>query len=299
VIQQFCHKIVSAHAFQNSIIGVILFAGLLVGLETYPSIEQRFGRVMDVLDIIVIVLFTAEVLVKVGAEGAKPWRYFRDPWNVFDFIIVTACFLPFDNQYITVLRLIRLLRVLRLLHALPKLQILVGALFKSIPSMGYVAVLMGLLFYVFAITGVLLFGKNDPLHFGTLTHSLMSLFQTVTLEGWIELLNIQVHGCDKVGYDAFKALCTHPQQIAVAPLFFITFILLGTFILLNLFIGVILNGMEEARNDLAELKRKQAVANPRAYDLKRIETEIEKLNLNLKTLQVTRIRFREKTGEDA
>ncbi len=296
---QFCKKIAAAPAFQNSIIGVILFAGLLVGLETYPAIEQRYGRILDIVDIVIIVLFTAEVLIKIGAEGAKPWRYFRDPWNVFDFIIVTACFLPFDNQYITVLRLIRLLRILRLLRALPKLQILVNALFKSIPSMGYVAVLMGLLFYVFAIAGVFLFGKNDPLHFGNLSQSLLSLFQTVTLEGWIELLNIQLHGCDKVGYEAFKALCTHPQQMALAPLFFITFILLGTFIMMNLFIGVILNGMEEARNELADLKKKEAAANPRAYDLKRIEVEVEKLNTSLKTLQITKIRFREKGDEDA
>lgn len=298
VIQDLCQKITKAPAFQNSIIGVILFAGVLVGVETYPYMEQRFGKVLDVLDILIIVVFTAEVVIKIGAEGSKPWRYFRDGWNVFDFLIVTACYLPFDNQYITVLRLIRLLRVLRLLRALPKLQVLVGALFKSIPSMGYVAVLMGLLFYVFAIAGVLLFGKNDPLHFGTLGKSLMSLFQTVTLEGWIELLNIQLHGCDKVGYEQFKALCTHPQQIIIAPVFFISFILLGTFILLNLFIGVILNGMEEARNDLADLKRREAAVNPRAYDLKRIETEIAKLNENLKTLQVTRIRFREKEDGD-
>lgn len=278
---------------------MILFAGLLVGVETYPAVEQRFGRILDVLDIAIIVIFTAEVVIKIGAEGAKPWRYFRDPWNVFDFIVVTACYLPFDNQYITALRLIRLLRVLRLLRALPKLQILVGALFKSIPSMGYVAVLMALLFYVFAIAGVFLFGKNDPLHFGNLGQSLLSLFQTVTLEGWIELLNIQVHGCDKVGYEAFKTLCTHPQQIPLAPLYFISFILLGTFVLLNLFIGVILNGMEEARNELAELKQKAAVANPRAYDLKRIQDKIEKLNESLKTLQVTRVRFREKNEGDA
>jgi voltage-gated sodium channel len=298
MVVQFCKKIAAARWFQNSIIGVIIFASLIVGFETYPEIELRFGRVLDILDIAVIAIFTVEVLIKIGAEGSKPWNYFRDAWNVFDFIIVTACYLPFDNQYITVLRLIRLLRVLRLLRALPKLQVLVGALFKSIPSMGYVALLMGLLFYVFAIAGVLLFGRNDPVHFGNLTKSLLSLFQTVTLEGWIELLNIQLYGCDKFGYEPFKALCTAPSPVPIAPAFFIAFILLGTFIFLNLFIGVILNGMEEARNDLADLKRKEASANPRAYDLKRIESEIEKLNTSLRTLQVTKVRFREKNAED-
>ncbi|MBN8220479.1 MAG: ion transporter [Spirochaetes bacterium] len=296
---QICQQIAHSRSFQTFITVVIILASILVGVETYPTMEERYGRLLHILDIAIIAIFTAEVIIKILAEGAKPWDYFRDAWNIFDFIIVTACFLPFDNQYITVLRLIRLLRVLRLLRALPKLQILVGALFKSIPSMGYVALLMGLLFYVFAIAGVLLFGKNDPLHFGTLGSSLLSLFQTVTLEGWVELLNIQLHGCNKVGYEPFKTLCTQPQQIAIAPVFFISFILIGTFILLNLFIGVILTGMEEARNELAEHKMKEAASNPRSYDLKKIQNEIEKLNSGLKTLQVTRVRFREKNSEDS
>ena len=296
-MQALFKRIAHARSFQSFITVVIVLASILVGVETYPEME-KYHRILHVLDLMIITIFTIEVAVKIAAEGAKPWNYFKDSWNVFDFVIVTACFLPFDNQYITVLRLIRLLRVLRLLRAFPKLQILVGALFKSIPSMGYVALLMALLFYVFAIAGVLLFGKNDPMHFGTLGRSLLSLFQTVTLEGWIELLNIQVHGCDKIGYEPFKTLCTHPQQIAIAPAFFITFILIGTFILLNLFIGVILTGMEEARNELADLKLKDASANPRAYDMKRVENEIEKLNATLKTVRITKVKIRDLEQED-
>jgi voltage-gated sodium channel len=291
-------QITAARWFQSFITVVIVLASVLVGIETYPDIEKEYHAVLHVLDLMIISIFTFEVAVKILAEGRHPWRYFRDAWNVFDFIIVTACFLPFDNQYITVLRLIRLLRVLRLLRAFPKLQILVGAIFKSIPSMGYVSLLMALLFYVYAIAGVLLFGRNDPLHFGTLGRSLLALFQTVTLEGWIELLNIQLYGCDKIGYEAFKHLCTAPSVTPIAPLFFISFVLVGTFVLLNLFIGVILTGMEEARNELADLKLKEASANPREYDLKRIESEVEKLNAGLKTLHVTRVRFREKSEDE-
>ena len=289
-----------AHArwFQNTITIVIVLASILVGIETYPQIEQHYHRLLHALDLAIITIFTVEVIVKIGAEGAHPLRYFRDPWNVFDFIIVAACFLPFENQYITVLRLIRLLRVLRLLRAFPKLQVLVGAIFKSIPSMGYVSLLMGLLFYLYAVAGVLLFGKNDPVHFGTLSSSLLSLFQTVTLEGWVELLNIQLYGCDKFGYEIFKSQCTQPSTHAIAPLFFISFVLVGTFVLLNLFIGVILTGMEEARNELADLKSKEASVNPREYELKRIETEIARLNDSLRTLHVTKVKFRTKEEED-
>jgi voltage-gated sodium channel len=292
-------QIASARWFQNSITVVIVLASVLVGLETYAEIEKHYHSLLHTLDLLIIGIFTFEVVVKIGAEGRRPFRYFRDPWNVFDFVIVAACYLPFDNQYITVLRLIRLLRVLRLLRAFPKLQILVGAIFKSIPSMGYVSLLMALLFYVYAIAGVLLFGKNDPVHFGNLSSSLLSLFQTVTLEGWVELMNIQLHGCDKVGYEAFRELCTEPTRNYIAPLFFISFILVGTFVLLNLFIGVILTGMEEARNELAEMKMKETSLSPRAYDLQKIEAEIAKLNDALRTLKVVRVKYRNKSEEDA
>jgi voltage-gated sodium channel len=245
---------ISTHRwFQNFITFVIVLASILVGVETYPEMEKRYHALLHVLDIAIITIFTIEVAIKIGAEGTKPWRYFKDAWNVFDFVIVTACFLPFDNQYITVLRLIRLLRVLRLLRAFPKLQILVGAIFKSLPSMGYVSLLMALLFYVYAIAGVLLFGKNDPAHFGNLNSSLLSLFQVVTLEGWADILYTQLYGCDKFSNEAFKQLCTQPQAVSIAPLYFISFVLIGTFVMLNLFIGVILTGMEEARHELAHL----------------------------------------------
>lgn len=291
-------RIAASRLFQNFITIVIILASVLVGIETYPELEKKYHGLLHTLDLLIIGIFTVEVVVKIGAEGRRPLRYFRDPWNVFDFVIVAACYLPFENQYITVLRLIRLLRVLRLLRAFPKLQILVGAIFKSIPSMGYVSLLMGLLFYVYAIAGVLLFGHNDPVHFGNLNSSLLSLFQTVTLEGWVELMNIQLHGCDKVGYEAFKELCTHPAHSYFAPVFFISFILVGTFVLLNLFIGVILTGMEEARQELADLKMKEVAADPRSYDLQRIQAEIAKLNDTLKTLRVIRVKYREKSEEE-
>lgn len=280
--------------FQNFITVIIILASILVGVETYPEIEKKYHTLLHALDLAIITIFAIEALLKILAEIPKPWRYFRDGWNIFDFTIVAACFLPFDNQYITVLRLIRLLRVLKLLRAFPKLQILVGAIFKSIPSMGYVSLLMILLFYVYAIAGVFLFGHNDPMHFGNLHNSLLSLFQVVTLEGWGEIMNIQLYGCDKIGYEAFKHLCTTPTVTSIAPLYFISFVLIGTFVILNLFIGVILTGMEEARNELADLKIKAEAKNPREADLKRIENDIEKLNSHLTTLTVTKVKFRAK-----
>lgn len=289
-------RISTSRLFQIFITFVILTASALVGVETYPEIEKQHQRLLDLLDHIIIAIFVLEIVIKIVAEGKKPWRYFADAWNVFDFLIVAACFLPFDNQYITVLRLIRLLRALRLLSAFPKLQVLVSAIFKSLPSMGYVWILMGLLFYVYAVAGVLLFGKNDPLHFGNLSSSLLSLFQVSTLEGWPEILNVQLYGCDKFGYENFKNLCVAPSAASWSPAYFISFILLGTFILVNLFVGVVLNGLEEARAELAEQKFNDS-KTPRERDRRRVEAEIAKLNASLKVLRVARVKFAKKTTD--
>jgi voltage-gated sodium channel len=141
-----------------------------------------------------------------------------------------------------VLRLVRVLRVLRLVTAVPRLQLLVGALIKSVPSMSYVALLLCLLFYVYAVAGVALFGANDPANFGTLPTAGLTLFQVVTMEGWTDLMHAQ-----------FEA---YPGR-AVPVMYFLSFILIGTMIILNLFIGVIVNGMDEARQEMAEEERER------------------------------------------
>lgn len=258
-MQRFCKQIADAAWFQNTITIVIILAGVLVGVETYQDFAARHNAVIHVLDQIIIWIFVAEVLVKMAAEGKRFHRYFTDPWNVFDFIIVAACFLPVDAQYVMVLRLARLLRVLKLVRALPKLQILVGALLKSIPSMAYVSLLLLLLFYVYAVAATFMFGANDPVHFKTLPLSMLSLFRAVTLEDWTDLMYINRDGCANYGYDGMSHLCTASEAYPIgSPLVFVSIVLLGTMIILNLFIGVIMNGMDSAQeeNELAEKARR-------------------------------------------
>lgn len=252
-------RIRDSSRFQNLITLVIIAAGALVGVETYPAMREAHGGVLHLLDQVVLWIFVAEVVVKMGAEGSRPWRYFRDPWNVFDFFVVAASFMPVGGQTVVVLRLVRLLRVLKLVRALPKLQLLVSALLKSIPSMAYVSVLLFLLFYVYGVAAVFLFGENDPVHFGSLQLALLSLFRTVTLAGWESLMYTQMHGCAAYGYESMPALCTDSlAQPLVAPAFFVSFVLLGTMIILNLFIGVIMSGMDEAHREADDEVRAQA-----------------------------------------
>src|SRR5262245_9166839 len=162
---ELARRLAEATWFHYFITGVIVLAGALVGVETSPAMIERYGATLHLLDGVILGIFVLEIVIKLLAEGRTPWRYFRDPFNCFDFAIVAVSLLPLGAQYVTVLRLLRLLRVLRLVHALPRLQILVSALLKSIPSMGYVAVFLGLLFYVYGVAGVFLFGPNDPARF--------------------------------------------------------------------------------------------------------------------------------------
>lgn len=283
-------KVANAKWFTQFVTAVILLAGVIVGLETYPSIVEKHETLLHLLNRVILGIFTIEVIVKMGAEGSKPWRYFRDPWNVFDFLIVAAAYMPVDAQFVTVLRLARVLRVLKLVRALPKLQILVSALLKSIPSMGYVSLLLLLLFYLFAVTGTFLFSENDPVHFRNLQLSMLSLFRVVTLEDWTDVMYIQMYGCDGYGYGGMEHLCTAPKAYPlVGAGFFVVFVLIGTMIVLNLFVGVIMTGMDEAQKEQSlarELEDRPSTVQGDINDLLKqtadLQSTIERLQHQLK-----------------
>lgn len=275
-------KLTHSSYFQNFITAVILVAGVVVGLETSKSIMESHHGLLHILDQTILWIFVAEAVLKLTAAMPRPWEYFKDPWNIFDFTIIVVSFMPFDGHYITVLRLARLLRVLRLVRFLPGLQLLVSALLKSIPSMGYVGLLLGLTFYLYAVAGVFIFGQNDPVHFGSLPGAFMTLFQTVTLEGWIETFTIQKLGCAAVDYP-FKELCTQSDPSPVfAPIYFISFILIGTMVVLNLFIGVIMSSMEEAQQERAEMHRDEITP---AQQIEQLEKQVAEIGSLLKTLK--------------
>lgn len=228
-------RFVDASWFQRLVILTILIAGVLAGIETDAAMVATYGPLLRSLDAIVLGIFIVEAILKLSARWPRPWDYFRDGWNVFDFAVIVLCLLPMDSQFAVVLRLGRTLRLLRLVSALPKLQLLVGALIKSFSSMGYVGLLLGIMFYIYAIAGVHLFGGHDKEHFGSLSLAFLTLFQTITLDDW-KFLFVSAQG----------------SSPAVAAVYFISFILLGTMIMLNLFIGIIMNSMEEMHAELEE-----------------------------------------------
>lgn len=299
-VSSFFLKIANSTWFQSLIIAVILLAGVVVGIQTYELSSETvrgYSNLLSVIDTTILIIFTIEVVVKVLAEGNKPWNYFTDPWNIFDFLIVAVCYLAFvmptiDAGFIAVLRLARILRVFKLVTALPKLQMLVGALLKSIPSMFYVGILLGLLFYIYAAMGVFVFGENDPVHFGSLHKSMLSLFRVVTLEDWTDIMYINMFGCDVNiwGYGP-ESGCLNPKaNPIVGAFFFVSFVLIGTMIVLNLFIGVIMSAMDEVREEEEErVALEKALATNSGTSIEQhidqIGTQIDSLKKELELLK--------------
>jgi voltage-gated sodium channel len=258
------NALVRARWFETTILIVIILAGVLAGLETSPALVARYGTQLEALDLFVLAIFIVEIALKIAVHGRQPWHYFRDGWNVFDFTIVALCCLPMNAQFAAVLRLARALRLLRLVTALPRLQLLVGALLKSLGAMGYVGLLLALMFYIYGVAGVHLFREADASHFGSLKAALLSLFQVITLDNWSEI------------YRAAR-----PGAPLATPIYFISFILLGTMIMLNLFIGIIMNSMSEMHAEIAERDRQRHVNETDAAtiedDLLLLEQQIESL----------------------
>lgn len=265
--------VIESKPFHHVIVAVILLAGVVAGLETNPDLMARHGRLLHSLDRIILGVFLIEALLKMAAHGRRPWRYFADGWNVFDFGIVVICLLPAGGPFAAVLRLARALRLLRLVSALPKLQLLVGALLKSLSAMGYVSLLLGLLFYIYAIAGIHLFGPHDPQNFGSLPAAFLSLFRLVTLDNWADLFHGQL---------------PHVPGLTVA-IYFVTFIVFGTMIILNLFIGIIMNSMAEMHDEIAARERAQqeSSTHERSFeeDLRALEAEAGELQNRLARLR--------------
>ena len=253
--------------FQMFFIGIILLSGVVVGLDSYPEISEEYGTILHFLDSIILGLFVFEICVKLISFGPRVHEFFKDGWNIFDFIIVSACFLPFDGQSIIVLRLLRVLRIVRLVGTIPELKLIVNTLLKSIPSLGYFGVLLFILFYMYACLGTFLFRENDPIHFESLHLSLLSLFRVATLEDWTDIMYTAIYGCQNYGYSGMGELCKNSNAFPFLGWFyFVSFVLLATFVFLNLFIGVIISNMEDIKQkerlrldpELASLEKSEA-----------------------------------------
>jgi len=218
-------ELIEGKRFQAVIIGLIAFNSLVLGLETSATVMGAVGGPLVFVDRLVLAVFVVELSLRIAAYG---WRFFRDPWNVFDFVVVGIALVPASGPF----AVLRALRVLRLISTVPRMRRVVQALMTAIPGMGAIIALLMLLFYVGAVIATKLYGGSFPEWFGTLGESLYTLFQVMTLESW------------SMGI-VRPVLEVHPY----AWLFFVPFIPVTAFTILNLFIAVIVNAMQSQHDD--------------------------------------------------
>lgn len=213
---------------QRSLIVLILVNALILGLETSPSLMADWGTWLVAADRAILAVFVVEIALKLAVHR---FNYIRDPWNVFDFTVVAIALIPASGP-LAVLRALRVLRVLRLITMVPSMKRVVGGLLSALPGLGSVSAIIGIVFYVSAVIATKLFAGQFPELFGDLGRTAFTLFQVMTLEGWaMEVVR--------------PVMAVYP----LAWIFFLLFILASTFTLLNLFIAVIVNAIQQEHGD--------------------------------------------------
>ena len=222
---------------------LIVINAIILGLETVPQAMESYGEFLLALDHIILGVFVIEILLRIYAHRLA---FFRDPWSLFDFTVVAIALVPASGP-LAVLRALRILRVLRLLTLVPSMRRVVGALLGSIPGLSSIALVLLLIYYVFAVIATKLFGEHFPQWFGSIGESLYSLFQIMTLESW------------SMGI-VRPVMVEHPY----AWIFFIVFILIATFTMLNLFIAIIVNAMQTFTEE-ENRERKEALVETRDH----------------------------------
>jgi voltage-gated sodium channel len=212
----------------RSVIALIVINAIVLGLETSPRLMEIAGPELGWTNTLILGLFVVELLAKLVAMGG---RFFRSGWNWFDFAIVSIALVPASGP-LEILRALRILRVLRLFSQVPKLRAIIESLMRALPGMGWTALLLMLIFYIFGVMGTLLFATDFPEYWGSLGRSLFSLFQIMTLESWSS-------GIARPMLDAYPWIW----------LYFVPFILISSFMVLNLFIAIIVTATQSIHAD--------------------------------------------------
>jgi len=216
--------------FELFVIVVIIFSALIIGAKTY-DINPGLLRVFSMLDLTVTLFFLVEIIVRLLAEKSLK-AFFSKGWNIFDFIIVTASLIPVEESQMALLgRLLRIFRVLRLVSIIPELRVLLNAFLKSLPRMGYVSLLMFILFYIYAAVGSIFFGSINPVLWDNISVSMLTLFRVATFEDWTDVM--------------YETMRVYP----LSWIYYLSFIFMVAFIFLNMMIGIVLQVLQKEHED--------------------------------------------------
>ena len=237
-------RTVEASWFRHGVTAAITVNAVVIGLDTSVALAAPLGGAFELASQAYLAIFVVEALIKMAAVWPRLRDYFGDGWNLFDFTVIAVSLVPGTGGLATLARLVRLFRVLRLVSALPELQLIVATLIRSVPGMFNVLALMSVVFFVYGVAGYHLFREFDPTHWRTLGISLLSLFRIATLD-WAEIM--------------YAAL----EHRWWAWAYFVSFVVVESFVILNLFVAVVINSLEEAKHD----RLQEAAAPPTRAEL--------------------------------
>lgn len=251
---------VDSQAFMYVISGVIAFSCILLAVETSESLPSRVRTTLEFLNDVVLVLFTIEIAIRLFAHWGH-WSDFFNGWNIFDFSIVVACWIPGINEVVVAVRILRLARVLKLFRW-PQIRVLLDTAFESVLAVGSISILLGIVFFGFSIVGCTIFREAAPTDWGNLGLSMMTLLQIATFDDWAVLL-------DKTA------------SVPGSWVFFVSFIVIVAFLMLNLFVAVVLNNFVTLK-EKQDLKKNANTHDDETYQdlkkqLKKLEDTINKL----------------------
>ena len=260
-------QFIETRYFQHFITFLIIFNGITLGMATSGDIMSEYGELLHALDMAIIGIFTIEILLRIYVHR---WAFFKDPWSLFDFFVVSISLIP-AGEGLSVLRVLRVLRLFRLLTIVPQMRLIISAILSVIPGMASVSLVLLLFFYVFAIIATNLFSTTFPQWFGTLGESMYTLFQIMTLESW------------SMGI-ARPVIEVHPM----AWVFFVIYILIVTFIMVNLFIGLVVDAIFTIKGDeqSASESSKPETARELVYqhEIKVLHDELADMKSMLRTI---------------
>jgi voltage-gated sodium channel len=245
-VQRTCARIVASAWFDFLIFGVIIANAVVLGLDTYDAIRRDAGGLLNTLNDVFLGVFVVELAIRIGSYGRRPQDFFKSGWNVFDFVVIGAAFLPGLRENSTLLRLVRLARVLRVIRLLPELRLLITAVGRSLPGLASLTVMAVILLYVYGIVGWLVFGDALPDEYGNIGDAMLTLFLLLSLEN-------------------LPSVVERGMQVSDwAVPYYVSFVLIAAFLVLNILIGVVINSLDEARElewERMQSERREAAAD--------------------------------------
>ena len=256
-------KLVKSSKFQNFIMGLIVLNGITMGFETSKSLSLEYGTFFTLFNTFVVSVFTIEIILRISVYKTS---FFKDPWSLFDFTIVAISLVPAGAGF-EIFRVLRVLRLFRLITVVPQMRKIVVALLSVIPGIGAIAALLTLFFYIFAIMSTQLFGEKFPEWFGTLGESFYTLFQIMTLESW-----------------SMGVVRPIMEVYPLAWVFFVPFIFLSTFIIVNLIIAIVVDAMNEMNTNEEEAIVQEIQSNDFSMqqEIQNLRNDIYELKVLLK-----------------